>query len=55
MHRRNHMLRSNSFRAQDIHIHEDSFAQCPAPLRENANASLAVNCRKEKERTAQAI
>lgn len=35
MHRRNHMLTSNSFRAQDVHIHEDLLSTMPSALSRN--------------------
>ena len=49
MKRRNHMLRSNSFRAQDIHIHEDLLCTMPSALSRKRERKPGTELQKEKE------
>ena len=49
MKRRNHMLRSNSFRAQDIHIHEDLLSNMPSALSRKRERKPETELQKDKE------
>lgn len=49
MKRRNHMLKSNSFRAQDIHIHEDLLSTAPSALSRKRERKPGTELQKEKE------
>ncbi len=47
--RRPHMLRSNSFRAQDIHIHQDLLSPIPSALSRKRERKPGTELQKEKE------
>lgn len=49
MKRHNHMLRSNSFRAQDIHIHEDLLSTEPSALSRKRERKPGTELQKEKK------
>lgn len=49
--RPNHMLKSNSFRAQDIHIHEDLLCTMPSALSRKRERKPNTELQKEKEDT----
>ncbi len=45
---RNHMLKNNSFRAQDIHIHEDLLSTMPSALSRKRERKPGTELQKEK-------
>ena len=49
MRQRNHMLKSNSFRAQDIHIHEDLLSTLPSALSRKRERKPGTELQQEKE------
>lgn len=46
---RNHMLKNNSFRAQDIHIHEDLLSTMPSALSRKRERKPGTELQKEKD------
>jgi galactose-1-phosphate uridylyltransferase len=46
---RNHMLKSNTFRAQDIHIHEDLLSTMPSALSRKRERKPGTELQQEKE------